>query len=251
MYQITYLFKPFNDPLHGRFVHAKGLHGLLYNITGQADREESDWLHKHGSPRPFALVPLYTDEGTLAGVRLSAFVERAATLFTRTGEWFRDTQRPCHLGGREFAIETVRCTPGPNWQQLAMTQPGRQVGLRFMSPTAFKQGPGHLPLPLPANVFAGPARVWQAFAPPLMSLPQGWLPWCASDVFVTDLRIETAQVAISSREQFKGFVGEVWFSAYQGDDVTLSIWQALAELATICGVGHKTTMGMGAVERIT
>ena len=27
-------------------------------------------------------------------------------------------------------------------------------------------------------------------------------------------------------------------------------WQALADLAAFCGVGHKTTMGMGAVELI-
>lgn len=250
VYHITYTFQPLHEPIHGRHVHALGLHGMLFNIAGQADREETNWLHGHDVPRPFSLVPLYTEDGILTGMRLSAFTERVATLFTRTGEWFQKEARPCHLGGREFIIQSVRCTPGPNWQQLAMTEPSRQVGLRFRSPTAFRQGPGHLPLPLPANVFTGPARVWQTFAPPLMAVPDGWLAWCASDIFVTEHNIETARVTISKGETFTGFVGDVWFAAHQGEDLHLSVWQALADLAAFTGVGHKTTMGLGAVERI-
>lgn len=251
MYTITYLFTPLNDPLHGRHIFAKGLHGFLFNITGQTDRGESDWLHGGGSPRPFTLVPLYTDDGLLAGIRISAITERAATLFQRTGEWFCKTKRPCHLGGREFIINETRVAPGPNWQQLALSEPVRTVGLRFVSPTSFKQGPGSLPLPLPVNVFSSPVRVWAAFAPPMMTLPSDWLDWCARDVFVTRHNIETIQVNISQQERFTGFVGEVWFEAYEADDMQLRAWQALSTLATFCGVGHKTTMGMGSVELIS
>lgn len=250
MQHITYHFAPLDGPLDGRTIHAKGLHGLLFNITGQADREVSDWLHKHRTPRPFTLVPLYTEQGRLAGIRLSALTEETAALFQRTGEWFCKTERPCHLGGQEFIISESRSTPGPNWQQLAMMEPGKQVGLRFVSPTSFRQGPGHLPLPLPGNVFSSPIRIWQAFAPPMMMLPDGWLDWCKRDVFITQHNIETVQVHISRQDRFTGFVGEVWYEAYRGSEMNLRAWQALTELATFCGVGHKATMGMGAVERI-
>jgi len=251
MYTITYLFESIGQPLDGRYVHAKGYHGLLYNITAQADRQESDWLHQHPSPRPFTLVPLFSEEGQLAGLRLSALTEQAASLFQRTGEWFSRTKRPCHLGGREFIIKETRSTPTTNWQQLALSEPARQLGLRFCSPTAFKQGPGHLPLPLPVNVFRSPVRIWEAFAPPLMQLPEGWLEWCNRDVFIKQHNIETVQVNLSQKECFTGFVGEVWFEALRGNDMDLCVWQALGTLATVCGVGHRTTMGMGAVERIS
>ena len=250
MHTITYTFAPLREPVNGRSIHARGLHGFLFNITGQADRAESNWLHKHPAPRPFTFVPLYNDAGHLAGIRLSAMTERAITLFQRTGEWFYQTKRPCHLGGCEFIISQSRTTPGPNWQQPALSEPIRTLGLRFVSPTSFKQGPGSLPLPLPGNVFGGPVRAWEAFAPPMITLPSDWLAWCARDVFVTRHNIESVQVAISQQEQFTGFVGEVWFEAYQGDDMQLRAWQALSTLATFCGVGHKTTMGMGAVEMI-
>ena len=83
-----------------------------------------------------------------------------------------------------------------------------------------------------------------------MRLPDGWLDWCRRKIFVTKHRIETVSVNISKREQFTGFVGEVWLNAHDGDEVNLCTWQALADLAVFCGVGHKTTMGMGAMERV-
>lgn len=251
MHTITYFFTPLHEPLDGRFIHAKGLHGLLFNITRQADRQESDWLHKHRAPRPFAMVPLYGEDGCLAGLRLTAITDRVANLLQRTGEWFGQTERPCHLGGREFLISDCRVTPGPNWQQLALSEPTNQIGLHFTSPTAFKQGPGHLPLPLPPNVFTSPVRIWEAFAPPMMTLPTNWLEWCSQDVFVIRHNIETVQVNISKQERFVGFVGEVWFEAKRGSEINLRAWQALSTLAAFCGVGHKTTMGMGVVERIS
>ncbi len=250
MHHITLTFTPLREPINGRFITARGLHGMLFNILQQTDQPESNWLHKHGSPRPFSFVPLYTEEGMLAGLRLAAITERTATLFIRTGEWFAKEKRICHLAGQEFTIEEARRAPGSSWQQLAYSQPTRQMGLRFISPTAFKQGPGHLPLPLPGNIFGAPVRIWKAFAPPMMRLPDGWLDWCRREVFVTRHRIETAAVNITKQVQFTGFVGEVWLDAHRGSEAELCTWQALANLAAFCGVGHKATMGMGAVELI-
>ncbi|MFQ5421007.1 MAG: CRISPR system precrRNA processing endoribonuclease RAMP protein Cas6 [Anaerolineae bacterium] len=251
MYHITYTFAPVREPLNGRLITAHSLHGFLFNITAQADREESDWLHHHVPPRPFTMVPLYTDDGTLAGIRVAAITERATNLLTRTGEWFRDECKVCHLKGQEFLIDAVRCLPGPGWQHLAHTQPARQMGLRFLSPTAFSQkGNRRLLLPLPVNVFRSPARMWSAFAPPMMARLDGWLDWCERNVMVSDLRIETVTVNIRERVTFTGFVGEVWYEASRGDEMQLRIWQALADLAAFCGAGYKSTMGMGAVERI-
>lgn len=62
---------------------------VFYSILpGKQTRRESDWLHQHPTPRPFTLVPLYSADGYLAGMRLSALTEQAASLFQRTGDWF-------------------------------------------------------------------------------------------------------------------------------------------------------------------
>lgn len=247
MHQITLTFQAVDEYINGRFVTARGLHGMLFHTLKEADPAEANWMHKHPAPKPFSLVPLYTEEGALAGVRVAALTERAAVLLLRAWEWRRDQGAELHLGKQYFTVSDVACAEGPTWIKLTRMTPGATMQLQFLSPTAFKQGPGHLPLPLPYNVFSWPARVWEAYGPP-RTLPEGWIAWCEQNVFVVSHQIETATVNISRRETFTGFVGVVDFEAHQGSDAELAAWQALGQLAAFSGVGHKTTMGMGAVE---
>ncbi|MEW5984998.1 MAG: CRISPR system precrRNA processing endoribonuclease RAMP protein Cas6 [Chloroflexota bacterium] len=253
MRHLTLTFTPTNGRLDGRYITARGLHGLLFGLLQEVNQEEASWLHTHPAPKPFSLVPLYTETGTLAGLRLAAVTGRVAALFSGAWEEAQADGRPFHLGPQAFTVSQVVATPGPGFAALAASRPARRLGLRFLSPTSFKQGPGSLPLPLPANVFNWPFQVWQAFAPRELALADDWLAWVERNVFVVEHRIETATVAISKQEQFTGFVGDVWFRA-EGEitaaEPYLRIWQALGDLATFCGVGHKTTMGMGAVEKM-
>lgn len=239
------------EPIFRQLVTARGLHGMLFNILTQTDQKEADWLHKHNSPRPFSLAILCDDSNDiLTGIRLAAITERASALFIRAGAKFQEAKHICHLGRQKFIVDEVQIIPGPDWHHLAQSQPARKIGLRFTSPTVFKQGPGHLPLPIPVNVFHSPVFVWKTFAPSTIQLPSGWLDWCQREVFLVQHRIETKTVNINKKDQITGFIGEVWFKAHQGDELTLSFWQALADLASFCGVGYKTTMGMGTTEKI-
>ena len=77
-----------------------------------------------------------------------------------------------------------------------------------------------------------------------------WLLWCERDVFVFEHRIESVAIGLNKVKRFRGFVGEVIYKANGKNQGYLQIWQALGTLAAFCGVGHKTTMGMGAVERL-
>lgn len=247
MYHVVLGFRPIDERIDGRHITAKGLHGLLFNALKLADPPETDWLHDHDVPKPFSLAPLYTDEGDLAGLRLGALTDRAAGLFVRAWEWHREQERPLEIGRQPFKVASVTLEPGPSWLEVTQTLPGRRLALRFLSPTSFRQGPGHSPLPVPYNVFHWPWRVWCSYAPPL-NLPDGWLEWCRDDVFVIDHQIETARVAVAQNESFTGFVGEVVFEAYRGTPGQLRLLQALGRVAAYSGIGHKTTMGMGAVE---
>ena len=246
MYQITVLFESTGDPLDGRYVTAKGLHGLLFRALQEADPEETDWLHGHPAPKPFSLAPLYAEGGQLAGLRLGAVSARVAQLFVRAWEWQRAQRRPLRLGHQPLRVAEVRGAAGPSWADLTRARPIRRLEVEFLSPTTFRQGPGHLPLPVPYNVFAWPWRVWQAYAPPA-ALPEEWLEWCRQDVFVTAVSIETVPMAITPNDTLVGFVGRARFETNRGTREQLCLWHALGQLATYTGVGHKTTMGMGAV----
>lgn len=251
MLHLNVTFAPIRSPLDGRHITARGLHGLLFDVLKKANPAEADWLHHHEPPKPFSLVPLYTAADHLIGLRVAAIGERAATLLEAAWQRVYQQGDVLQLGRyQQMTVSSLSCQPGLSFAELSQLPPDDRLALRFLSPTAFKQGPGSLPLPLPANVFASPYRIWQAFAPAKMGLADRWPDWCAAEVFIVAHRIETAVISISQREQFTGFVGEVWFEAHDGAETYLRIWQALGRLATFCGVGHKTTMGMGAVEMI-
>jgi len=240
------------DPygIDGRQVTARGLHGVLYHVLKQADAAETTWLHGHPSPKPYSLSPYYTQDGRLAGLRLAAVTDRVAQLFIRGWEGAQQRDEQLQLGRQAFQVRGVEHAPGASFADLAASRPDNTLALRFLSPTTFRQGPGELPLPLPGNVFSWPCRVWNAFAPSVLALPPEWLDWCDQNIFVTAHRIETAAIALDARLTLTGFVGDVVFTAYRDEPDYCHAWQALGDLAAFCGVGYKTTMGMGAVERI-
>lgn len=246
MFSITILFHPITAPLDGRHITGRGLHGLLFEALRQADPAETDWLHEHPLPKPFSLAPLYADGGLLAGLRIGTVSLRVTRLVVRAWEWHRREGRPQIIGHQRFSAGEVSCAAGPDWVDLVNARPATRIDMEFLSPTTFRQGPGHLPLPVPYNVFYWPWRVWEAFAPPA-TLPEGWLDWCRDEVFVTDHRLETAPVHITGQSELKGFVGWARFETQRGTREQLCLFHALAQLAAYTGVGYKTTMGLGAV----
>ncbi|KAA3664953.1 MAG: CRISPR system precrRNA processing endoribonuclease RAMP protein Cas6 [Chloroflexi bacterium] len=251
MNYITVSFHPQNGRIAGQHITMRGLHGLLFNVLKQVNEETAAWLHKHPSPKPFSMVPYYTNDGHLAGLRYALITDAALDIMLRAWQFATHQRTPLHLGRQSFTINNVECIEGPDFLTLANLTPHHQMQLEFVSPTAFRQGPGHLPLPLPGNVFRWPFNVWQRYAPERLRIHESWLDWCAKNVFVTAHRIETAVITINLRngrsDDFIGFVGPVTFHAQSKDDEALRIWQALGKLAAFSGVGHKTTMGMGAV----
>jgi CRISPR-associated endoribonuclease Cas6 len=254
MIYIAVRFEATNRTIDANHVTMRGLHGVLFHVLERWNSPESDWLHKHPSPKPYSMAPYFVQEGAggkLVGVRYAVLDERTATLLYKAWQQIYHTRKQLRLGKYQtFYVSHVEWIQGHNFTDVAKLPPKQDMVLEFLSPTAFKQGPGSLPLPLPKNVFQLPLRVWQCYAPMVLSIPADWLEWCERDVFVVEHHIQTAVVSITRSESFVGFTGQVSFRAYQGQEQYLRVWQALGTLAAFCGVGHKTTMGMGAVERI-
>lgn len=249
MYQIGVSFRGTAGPLDGQRITARGLHGLFYYILEQADGRHATWLHNHPPPKPYRLAPYYQgDSGILAGMSLAAVTDEATEVILQAWQKAQTAGRTLRLGPQTLTIGRVACVQHPGFESLAMASAEPDAGLRFLSPTAFKQGPGVLPLPLPRNVFERPYAVWQAFAPKRLRIAGDWLEWCGRNVFIVAHEIETVQVTVSKHEPpFTGFIGDVWFQAQAEAALYLSIFQSLARLAAFSGVGWKTTMGMGAV----
>ncbi len=253
MYHIAVGFYPIksSESIDAHHVTARGLNGLLFHVIKNSNPYGAEWLHNQPSPKPYSMTPYYTNNGSLAGIRYGALTEETAEILYQGWERSKINQETLKLGhNQHFYTHTVEAIPFANFVDLVDIQPSHDLSLNFVSPTAFKQGDDFLRFPLPGNVFRRPLQVWQAFAP--KSIPQAdkWHDWCTKRVYVTDHQIQTASISMRPNLTYTGFVGQVQFKAKRGSKEYLRVFQALGTLAQFCGVGSKTTMGMGAVQRL-
>lgn len=247
IHQLTITLQPANgrSAPNKQTIVASQLHGLLFQtILPAISRQETTWLHGHRSPKPFALAPCYEGDA-LVGVRFSALSQRAYTLLAEGWQHVYEHQTTLHLGDQSCRVATVNFHPDTDFASLLQTRPTRQMTLRFLTPTAFRQGPVHLYFPLPGNVFARPWGLWQTYAPDVLQLPINWPEWCRDCVYASQHHLRTEETALNQNGRFTGFVGEVRFQTVSQDEQNIRLWQALGQLAALCGVGYKTTMGMG------
>jgi CRISPR-associated endoribonuclease Cas6 len=146
---------------------------------------------------------------------------------------------------------------------LGSVQP---LTLEFASLTTFNRnnmrskcyGAHYARLPLPQYVFPGLLRRWEDVAPPeLAAVVQKDLieRYIQDDgVIVTDYDLRTHRLKFTTHQQ-QGFIGTCKYHLRGSDDEKtthslLSLRQQLlllAQLAFYCGVGYKTSMGMGRV----
>lgn len=251
--QITLRFAAVDDaawpgiPEHE--LHASSLQGLLFQTALPLYRAaEAAWLHEHPSPKPYALAPLYGPGRALRGLRISSWSARATEALLEGWQRVYEQGVVLQLGQRNrFVVEEGRYATAVSFLQLLAPKPRPNMTLHFISPTAFRRGPRRLHLPLPANVFARPAQVWQTYAPESLRLPDDWGDWCEQHVMAHTLHIHTRQAPLNANAFFIGFVGRVTFTAQGQQEEYLRLWQGLGRLAAYCGIGYKTTMGLGAV----
>jgi CRISPR-associated endoribonuclease Cas6 len=135
--------------------------------------------------------------------------------------------------------------------------------LEFASLTAFSRGNSHMGygtyhvlFPHPQQVFQSLLRRWDDIAPPEFAHvidKERIEQYLQEDgVIVIDYDIKAHHVHFTTHLQ-RGFVGTCTYqlrgsNGKTAPDAPLTLWQQLyllAQLPFYCGVGHKTTMGMG------
>ena len=144
-----------------------------------------------------------------------------------------------------------------------------RLQLEFDSLTTFSRGSAkqkdfgnhYARLPLPSYVFPSLAKRWVELAPPEYA---GWVQrdrieeYISNEaIFITDYDLKVHSVKFTTHTQ-PGFIGTCTYTLYGPDDppldsAPLTVRQQiflLAQLAFYCGVGYKTTMGMGQIRLV-
>lgn len=131
---------------------------------------------------------------------------------------------------------------------LGRVPPKSRVALLFASPTTFKSGGLHVPIPLPALVFGSLLDKWNAFSP--VALPIEVRRFAQECVALTAYRLSTRMPPSKDGGLRAGAVGMARYTAVNHDPYWLSALNLLADFAFYAGVGAGTTMGFGQCRRI-
>lgn len=247
-YQLTVTLAP-DGPVElpdncGRALHAQFLAWLQ-----QGDEALANHVHDEMQPRPFTLSPLRPQknghlqfhlnllqdelwDGLWAGMAESARLE----LLNNT---FRLVQDELKLDRRTY-------------EDLADAGVETLIRLRFLSPTAFRSNDMNYPLPDPVKIYQSWLARWNQFAPQQVRYNISLLDVVQAHIAPSYLRIET-DVLNFGNYKLIGFHGLVSLRIMRpralGREI-LGRLNALADYATYCGTGHRTSMGMGHTKRL-
>jgi len=244
----------------------RAAHALLLNVIRQKDDVLADRLHDSDSgPRPFTVSTLMgrfphgeLDPQTTYTLRFTAVSDEIAAPI------FAAAQPGCALAP-EAVVEldylpfqvTAACWDGAShpwaaattYQELSapyllaqVTAP-RHVTLDFTSPTTFKSGGMHIPIPLPELVFGSLLEKWNTFAP--IAFPPETRRYAAECLAISRYKIESRSVRVKGQALRMGAIGRVTYTSLNYDRYWMSLVQVLAEFALFAGVGAGTTMGLG------
>jgi CRISPR-associated endoribonuclease Cas6 len=265
-------------PGSGRAVQAWWL-----DYVAAAEPALAERLHAGSERRPYACAPLLglpeARPGRLApvapaqtyAIRIAAWepavVARLATLIARP-------PAAVVLGGSVFAVAGAAWdaeAPPATFAALAARHlrpdppeaPPRDLTLRFLTPTAFRQSataagrPAPLPFPAPASLWGGLYDRWQAVAPVRLD-PQlrdsltarvaiGRFEGRSARVLTPGLGERAPRAGATGGQWMIGFVGRCSYWWPRGDGYLGGALRLLAAFAAYAGAGHGTAFGLGQV----
>lgn len=229
----------------------RALHAICYDWLARGDDDLAAQLHTTSGTAPFtvALLPAWRDHPPHLRVTLLDDGLRAAfeTGLAQTPE-ITVLDQPVALP-----------TAGPDVQRTSYasvdTSAGtaRRVRLRFITPTSFRSGEMHQPLPVPVSCYQSWLRRWNTFAPEELRINVAVLDLVEEHVAVARYRLQTEMARLGGPRRMVGFVGAVDYVILRAGKIGAT-WQhainVLADYAPYCGTGHRTSQGMGQTRRL-
>jgi CRISPR-associated endoribonuclease Cas6 len=249
---------------------ARPLHAALHRLLETVDPDLSRAVHDEDVKR-FAVSPLYRADPASPSARIPAGdrVGAGERVWVRITTLERDVlsaflaalahawmdRRPIDLDWHPFTIEAIeplawRDADAPSVTSyrdlVAGTPPAAEVALRFVSPVVIRNRGTFLVPDQPWSVFGGYLRRWRAFSDvPLPGIDEEAVR--AGVTTVPGHSLVSAPINLGFGRQV-GYTGEVRFRVADDDRLRHGI-AVLAEYATWCATGARTTFGLGQTRR--
>ncbi|MCL6606418.1 MAG: CRISPR-associated endoribonuclease Cas6 [Paenibacillus sp.] len=248
------------------------VHALLLSWVKEKDKDLSKQWHDSSNLKPFSVSPIM---GKFAKTSLGRLIVKDHPYWLKIGllnkrgfDVLGDVLFPLAaiqgkiaIGGAEFVLEEVKLRGHPwasilNWDEL-LTLDGalhydtakkdipnfdNMFSFRFLTPTTFRRGDKNRIVPDPELVFGSLLDRWNAYAPE--KFPAELKQRFASEIIISRISIKSDLYELKHQSML-GFIGLCAYTVVDSDTGLMSVIQKLSSFAIFCGVGQKTTMGMG------
>lgn len=237
---------------------------FLLRSIAKVDPDLAARLHEGSSLRPYSASTLMghfpggkIDPEETYILRLTALAQDIAGILVNASQpgGGISSGDEVELDRRPFRVEKIFAEAGSHpWagalsyadllsRVLPSSNPSHQITLQLTSPTSFKSGGKHVPLPLPELVFGSLLERWNAFAP--SPLPAEVKRYAAECLGISRYHLHSRPVPLKGEGLRIGAVGWVTCSALNYDRYWMGAVHALADYALFAGLGAGTAMGMG------
>jgi CRISPR-associated endoribonuclease Cas6 len=263
------------SPISPSYSQGKHLHALFLNIVSHYDRTLGEYLHEQKTNKAFTISPLQVTKSPFdRGNRIQ--YQHKKPIPVNTPCWWRislldeslfgkltqlwlniNPEKPWHLGSADLKITSILGTSQPN-QPWANATPydrlyeeasdsNNKFTFAFATPTTFGKQKYHDSLPNSENIFKSLVKRWNKYSNIL--IPEDELP--LDSLFPSFFKIETAVIEDYSKNKLIGCMGDISYQYLKDIQLQKTKYlNVLADYSLYCGLGKKTTMGMGMVRRI-
>lgn len=242
---------------------------LLLRVVAGRDQALANALHEGESGvRPFTVSSLMghfaqgrVAPGEVYTLRLSAFRADVASLLAEEAQsGALQAGQVLELDYQKFEVlapQEGRTNPwaaSTSYQALgapyllAQEQAPRRISLQLNSPTTFKSGGLHVPLPTPGLVFGSLLERWNAWSP--LAFPGELRRYAEECLAVSQYALRSKPIPQKQNGLRVGAVGKMTFTAAHYDRYWMSLVATLADFALFAGVGAGSAQGLGQVRRV-
>ena len=152
-------------------------------------------------------------------------------------------------GDRIFA-EVISCSKPMDcmyFLQKGREQREKWVSLQICSPASFKQAGRYTIFPTEELLIQSLVRKWNSLFPQYLLEDPDLLKLLKENVHIVDYKLRSGRYHLKDAS-IPGFYGVIYLQA-RLPVVVQELWNSLLALAPYCGIGIKTTLGMGGVQR--
>lgn len=243
----------------------RAAHALVLDVIRSQDEALAEAIHAGEGLRPFTVSTLM---GRFSGgrpqpdtpyrLRLTGLSERVSgALHEAASSGSLAVGRTLELDYCPFEVEAVALeeeawSGRASYTDLAAGalagEVPRRLSLRFTSPTTFKSGGRHMPIPLPDLTFGSLLAKWNAFAP--LAFPEEARRYAAECLVISRYHLESRSARMKGGGMRVGAVGRVTYATVNYDRYWMGVMLALARFALFGGVGAGAAMGLGQTRQV-